>query len=110
MNQIKKNFIYRNESFCCEKCKKENPKGEGFIRNHCRYCLCSKHVDEFVPGDRAAECGGLMIAEAVLYNKKKGFVLVHKCINCAKTIKNMVVEDDNMDLIATISAKGYVEE
>lgn len=109
MNQIKKNFIHRNESFLCEQCGRENLKGEGFIRNHCRFCLYSKHLDAVLPGDRESDCGGLMLPEAVLYNKKKGFVLVHKCINCAKTIKNMVVEDDNMDLIAVISAKGYVE-
>lgn len=110
MNHIKKNFIYRNESFLCGNCGKENLVGDGFIRNHCRFCLCSKHVDAEIPGDREADCGGIMLAEAVTYNQKKGFMLVHKCISCAKVIKNMVAPDDDVDLIAEISSKGYVEE
>lgn len=109
MNQIRKNFIYKSEGFNCENCGFENLKGEGFIRNHCSQCLCSIHVDLEVPGDRASDCFGVMTPSAISYNSKKGYMIVHKCIKCAKIIKNKLAPDDNMELVAKISAKGYEE-
>lgn len=54
-------FIMRNESFTCEFCQKEvGLHSKGSARNHCPYCLYSKHVDEEKPGDRLATCHGLM--------------------------------------------------
>ena len=107
MNQVRKNFIVISESFVCQNCKVQNPKGNGFIRNHCFKCLCSLHLDLDVPGDRLSECGGLMDAVAINYNSKKGYILVHKCRSCAKVINNMVADDDNIDLIAEISSRAY---
>ena len=50
-----------NEVFTCRNCGRVViPEGAGSAhRNHCPNCLCSLHVDE-EPGDRAADCGGLM--------------------------------------------------
>ena len=50
-----------NESFVCKVCGKTVvPTGAGSDhRNHCPYCLSSQHLDN-EPGDRAAECGGVM--------------------------------------------------
>jgi hypothetical protein len=110
MNQVKKNFIVVSESFSCDGCGHVNLKGDGFIRNHCCNCLCSKHLDENVPGDRLSECGELMNPIGILYNAKKGFIIVHKCRKCAKVINNKVAKDDNTNLIAEISSKGYVAE
>lgn len=107
MNQTRKNFIFKNETFVCEQCMFENDLAKGFIRNHCSNCLYSKHVDLDVPGDRQSECGGLMKPEAILWNGNKGWMIVHKCIICAKVIKNKVCEGDNMELVANISSKGY---
>jgi hypothetical protein len=107
MNQIKKNFIFKNESFKCENCGFLNSKGEGFIRNHCRECLCSLHLDAELPGDRAALCKGIMFVEGVTYTAKKGFVLVHRCKLCNKKIKNMTAPDDNVDLLAQLSRIPY---
>jgi hypothetical protein len=107
MNNLRKNFIYKNEAFECLNCKFLNGKGEGFIRNHCSKCLYSLHVDEVVPGDRESSCLGLMYPEAVFMNSKKGWTIVHKCLKCAKIINNMIALDDDIDLIAKISSKGY---
>lgn len=100
----KKNFIYRNESFICENCGRENTPNRPEIRNHCRYCLYSKHVDRDVPGDRSSECHGLLKPVDVDYHKKKGWVLVFECVKCGASSRNMVVSDDNMELVAKISS------
>ena len=65
-------FIMRNETFTCEHCGREislHPTGSA--RNHCPYCLYSKHVDEEFPGDRAATCHGLMEPIGIDWKKKK---------------------------------------
>ncbi|MDD4027925.1 MAG: RNHCP domain-containing protein, partial [Bacilli bacterium] len=44
-----------DENFICEVCKKE-VKSLGYTaRDHCPYCLSSKHVD-INPGDRKCTC------------------------------------------------------
>ena len=48
--------------FRCGHCKMmvgALPSG-GRNRNHCPYCLYSRHVDTNTPGDRAATCGSSM--------------------------------------------------
>jgi hypothetical protein len=106
MSQEKKNPIYRNEEFVCENCGELNKPNRPEIRNHCRYCLHSKHVDRDVPGDRLSECKGLLRPIDVDYHKKKGWVLVFECVKCGSESRNMVVSDDNMDLVADISSRA----
>ena len=49
-----------NSQFLCEQCGRHVlPLSNGSYRNHCPFCLFSKHVD-ILPGDRASDCGGLM--------------------------------------------------
>ena len=55
-------FIRKTEDFICENCGAV-VVGNGYT-NHCPACLYSKHVDRS-PGDRAADCGGLMEPVAV---------------------------------------------
>lgn len=50
-------FRKRKEDFVCEHCNAV-VIGDGYT-NHCPKCLWSKHVD-VDPGDRRAECGGMM--------------------------------------------------
>ena len=50
-----------NDTFSCRVCDRlvfPTPTG-GDHRNHCPNCLSSLHVDQ-EPGDRAADCGGIM--------------------------------------------------
>ena len=49
------------ETFTCAVCGRTvTSAGAGSLhRNHCPYCLSSVHLDD-QPGDRAAECGGIM--------------------------------------------------
>ena len=54
---MKKKFFEIDEEFICENCGKHVPKLGYTCRNHCPYCLHSKHVD-INPGDRAETCHG----------------------------------------------------
>ena len=50
-----KNFTKIDEEFICENCGQKIAKLGYTCRDHCRYCLYSKHVD-VNPGDRQEEC------------------------------------------------------
>lgn len=92
----RKDFTKRNESFKCLKCGEINPLAVKSSRNHCRRCLFSLHVDLETPGDRKSDCRGLMEPVGLDYKGKKGFMIVHRCVECGKEIKNKVAEDDEM--------------
>ena len=83
-----KRFNMIDENFICENCKKEVTKLGYTARDHCPYCLYSKHVD-INPGDRAETCGGLM--EPVDLEIKDGkYVVVHKCQKCGFVRRNKI--------------------
>ncbi len=99
----RKNFIMNNESFACERCGKQNKALKGGCRNHCCHCLYSKHVDKNIPGDRKSKCGGLMKPISLDQSGKKGYILVHQCIVCGKTIRNKCAPDDSIDAMINVS-------
>lgn len=101
----KKNFIVVNEPFVCENCGFLNNPLSGGCRNHCVKCLYSKHVDLEVPGDRASECGGLMVPVDLDKSGKKGFVLIHRCLKCDKEMRNRVADDDDFEEVIKVSKK-----
>jgi DNA-directed RNA polymerase subunit RPC12/RpoP len=107
---IMKNFIKINEEFTCKNCGHKNEKHQDSCRNHCVNCLYSLHVDDTIPGDRASKCHGLMKPESIDSNGKKGFIIVHKCTKCGKTIKNKVAPDDNQDTLIQISISQRINE
>lgn len=77
--------------------------GNGYT-NHCPACLWSKHVD-VNPGDRAADCGGLM--EPVGAEQKSGEnILVHRCVICGHIKRNRTAPEDNFSLLLKIIAQG----
>lgn len=61
-----------NDNFTCRNCGwMVTPLGAGTShRNHCPNCLYSVHLD-IEPGDRAADCGGLMEPVAVWVRKNE---------------------------------------
>ncbi len=94
-----KKFNRQIENFTCEHCGAKI-SGNGYT-NHCPHCLYSKHVD-INPGDRAADCGGLM--EPVDIEQKGGkFVIVHRCQKCGFIRRNKVQENDDFDAVLRIS-------
>lgn len=63
-------------------------------RNHCPLCLYSRHLD-YVPGDRAAACGGGMEVISVWVRKGGEWSILHRCLACGVIHANRVAGDDN---------------
>ena len=73
-------------------------------RNHCPKCLASLHLD-VNPGDRAADCGGIMDAIGAEPDPKKGYIITHKCRKCGAIRRNKAASDDNIDKIIKLTAE-----
>lgn len=86
-------FRHVNEEFSCENCGLQVPKAKSTCRNHCPFCLFSKHVD-INPGDRANECKGLLKPTGYELSGKKGIILHFTCVKCGKTTRNRAIQDD----------------
>ena len=91
-------LIDRNQPFTCEVCGKAVESADETCRNHCPYCLWSKHVDEFIPGDRESMCQGLM-RPIKLEKEGEEFIIIHRCTKCGKEMRNKAVPDDNLDVL-----------
>ena len=97
-----KQFTKRDEEFVCENCGKKVSKLGYTSRDHCPHCLYSKHVDN-MPGDREAECRGLLKPVQVELDSKKGYVIIYKCEKCGAIRKNKSAVDDDMDLLIQLT-------
>lgn len=73
-------------------------------RNHCPYCLWSRHMDLFKAGDRLAACKAEMqpIGLALKQSAKKygpigsgELMLIHLCTECGKASLNRIAADDD---------------
>lgn len=93
----------KDENFICENCNYTVEKLNYTARDHCTRCLYSKHVD-ILPGDRSNSCLGLL--EPVGIEKfKDTYKIIYKCQKCGEPHKNIVANDDNMDLIISLSVQ-----
>lgn len=105
---------YINETFGdfkCIHCRSHvsaNPFLSGVHnRNHCPYCLWSRHLDLYRSGDRLAACKGQMRPIGLALkktNKKYGkdqgeLMLVHQCLDCGKVSANRIAADDIADYL-----------
>ena len=100
---MNRQFQHVNEEFNCGNCQRLVPKRSSSCRNHCPYCLTSKHVD-INPGDRANSCQGLMSATGYQPDSHKALILFFKCQKFSAITRNIAaIEDrfaaDNYDLI-----------
>ena len=100
-------FTEIDEEFVCENCGKNVTKLGYSCRNHCPFCLHSKHVDKN-PGDRQESCHGILVPVSMEINSKKGYVIVFKCKKCGEIRRNKVAKDDNMELLIDLSSKQIV--
>lgn len=81
------------------------PAGAGSEhRNHCSNCLSSLHVD-MEPGDRLADCGGVMEPIAVWVRKSGEWAIVHRCKRCGILSSNQIAADDNPMKLISIAMK-----
>lgn len=91
----------RDEEFICENCgNKVLPLGYT-ARDHCPFCLYSKHVD-IMPGDRKNTCKGLLKPIGI-EKFKDTYKILYRCEKCGETHKNIMAKDDDMDLIIELS-------
>ena len=99
-----KQFTMRDEHFICENCHKEvSPLGYT-ARDHCPYCLYSKHVD-INPGDRENTCKGLLKPIGI-EKFKDTYKILYQCEKCHEIHKNIVAKDDDMNMIIKISSNN----
>lgn len=94
-----------DESFICENCNRKVKKLGYSARDHCPYCLYSKHVD-VNPGDRANKCMGLLKPIGI-EKFKDTFKILYKCEKCNKQHKNIMANDDDMNIIIEISKRDF---
>ena len=79
-------------------------------RNHCPYCLHSRHLDWQRAGDRLAACKGSMQPVGLTFKqirKKYGaahgeLMLVHRCTECGKLSINRIAADDDSETMLVI--------
>lgn len=100
-----------NRDFNCTHCKypvtAERLIASVGNRNHCPYCLWSRHLDLYQAGDRLSACKEPMKAVALALKrtyKKYGtdhgeLMIVHLCVDCGKVSANRIAGDDDQDKI-----------
>ena len=80
-------------------------------RNHCPYCLTSRHVDQFEPGDRLAACKAPMKPIGLTFKRSANkyqsrqqgeLMLVHLCADCGKVSLNRIAADDAIERILAV--------
>lgn len=77
-------------------------------RNHCPNCLSSLHVDN-EPGDRQANCGGIMDPVAVWVRKGGEWAIIHRCRRCGALSSNRIAADDNPMKLMSIAMKPVAD-
>lgn len=91
----------KDEDFICDNCGNNVQKLGYTARDHCNVCLYSKHVD-VNPGDRNNSCMGLLVPIGI-EKFKKSYKIIYRCLRCGMIHKNIMANDDNMDIIIELS-------
>ena len=108
-------YTEKNQDFKCLHCH-YYVSADAFIagvnnRNHCPYCLWSRHMDLFEAGDRLAVCKAEMqpIGLTLKRTRKKygmakygELMLIHLCSDCEKISLNRIAADDDTELVYEI--------
>ncbi|MDD3187101.1 MAG: RNHCP domain-containing protein [Bacilli bacterium] len=96
-----KRFNMIDENFICENCHNTVMPLKYSARDHCPFCLFSKHVD-ISPGDRLNACQGLL--EPIGIEKfNDTYKIIYKCQKCGQIHKNIMAKDDNYETIINLS-------
>ncbi len=84
-------------------------------RNHCPYCLASRHLDLFVAGDRLATCRAIMPAVGVTVKQTRKkypahaqgeLMLIHLCAGCGHISINRLAADDDPQRVLALLTEG----
>ena len=80
-------------------------------RNHCPYCLWSRHLDWRAPGDRLSSCKGAMRPIGLtLKNARNKYasgpsgelMIIHHCTVCQAVSINRIAADDGTEILLEI--------
>ena len=80
-------------------------------RNHCPYCLWSRHLDLYSAGDRLSACKGKMKPIGLTMKKSRNryqikfrgeLMLIHECEECGSMSINRIAADDDPDSIMEV--------
>ena len=96
-----KKFNMIDEEFICQNCNKKITKLGYTARDHCPYCLYSKHVD-ILPGDRLNNCLGLLVPIGI-EKYRNTYKIIYKCDKCGILHKNIAAIDDDFNKIIELS-------
>ena len=99
-----KKFNMIDEAFLCDYCHQKVEKLGYTARDHCPYCLYSKHVD-ILPGDRQNDCHGLLKPIGI-EKYKNTYKIIYKCLKCHQLHKNICANDDDFDKIIFLSTSN----
>jgi hypothetical protein len=111
MSKLKAKTQLINQTFTCANCGASvAPAGSNGTanRNHCPFCLCSKHVD-VQSGDRRSACGGVMEPVAVWVKQNKEWAIVHRCRKCGFIRANRIAGDDNELQLFLLAARPLTQ-
>ena len=99
------------DSFRCRNCRLDVPMAAPGTqhRNHCPNCLWSRHVDDDVPGDRAADCSGSMEPIGVSAREDGEWALVHRCTACSTVHVNRIAGDDNPLMLMRLAVRPLAQ-
>jgi len=99
--------VSTEDVFTCRQCQAyviTQPRMAGVRnRNHCPYCLWSRHVDLIKPGDRMSACKAAMEPIGLTvknshnkygYLRNGELMLIHRCKDCGKVSINRIAADD----------------
>jgi len=101
-----KKFNMIDEGFTCEFCHQKVEKLNYTARDHCPFCLYSKHVD-INPGDRQNDCKGLL--KPINIEKfKNTYKIIYKCQKCNQLHKNIIANDDDFNKIIELSSNNQL--
>ena len=113
---------FEEGSFQCRRCHNHvllNPLFSGVRnRNHCPYCLWSRHVDLHRAGDRLSACKADMQPVGLTLKKtpkKYGaaageLMIIHRCIECgAISINRLAADDDPEGILRLVPLSGVAD-
>jgi hypothetical protein len=107
--------------FVCAFCHSVVPAGAALSgvhhRNHCPYCLYSRHLDLYCAGDRLSACKGHMrpigltlkhVTRKYEQEKQGELMLIHECESCGVlSINRMAADDFNTAIMGVFEAAAW---
>lgn len=106
------------QGFRCIHCRRFVTLDERFSgvhnRNHCPYCLWSRHMDLITPGDRLAACKSAMRPVGLTFKRRQKkyssgqgeLMLIHQCTGCGRLSINRTAADDDAETTLAAFEQG----